>query len=80
MRYTSGAVRRLVAGSNINFEDRDDHGLKGIPGLWHLYSVVVVHEGAEKALVWPALRNLRILAYSYGSTPPKIRYSPLRCG
>jgi class 3 adenylate cyclase len=30
----------LVTGSGINFEDRGEHELKGVPGTWHLYSVV----------------------------------------
>jgi class 3 adenylate cyclase len=29
----------LVAGSGIDFEDRGEHELKGVPGTWHLYSV-----------------------------------------
>jgi hypothetical protein len=33
-------VKDLVAGSGIEFQDRGSHELKGIPGEWHLYSVV----------------------------------------
>jgi class 3 adenylate cyclase len=36
----SSTVKDLVAGSGIEFEDRGDHQLKGVPGSWHLYSVV----------------------------------------
>jgi class 3 adenylate cyclase len=36
----SRTVKDLVAGSAIEFEDRGLHELKGIPGEWHLYSVV----------------------------------------
>jgi class 3 adenylate cyclase len=36
----SGTVRDLVAGSGIEFEDRGTHELKGVPGEWHLFSVV----------------------------------------
>jgi len=36
----SQTVRDLVAGSGIEFEDRGLHELKGVPGEWHLYSVV----------------------------------------
>jgi class 3 adenylate cyclase len=36
----SRTVTDLVAGSGIRFEDRGEHELKGIPGTWHLYSVV----------------------------------------
>jgi class 3 adenylate cyclase len=35
----SSTVRDLVAGSGIEFEDRGDHHLKGVPGTWRLYAV-----------------------------------------
>lgn len=35
----SRTVKDLVAGSGIEFEDRGEVSLKGIPGEWHLYSV-----------------------------------------
>jgi class 3 adenylate cyclase len=35
----SSTVKDLVAGSGIQFEDRDEHQLKGIPGTWRLYAV-----------------------------------------
>jgi class 3 adenylate cyclase len=35
----SGAVPMLVAGSGIEFEDRGEHNLKGIPGAWRLFAV-----------------------------------------
>jgi class 3 adenylate cyclase len=35
----SGTVKDLVAGSGIEFEDRGDHELKGVPGEWRLYAV-----------------------------------------
>jgi len=35
----SRTVTDLVAGSGIEFEDRGEHELKGVPGTWHLYSV-----------------------------------------
>jgi pimeloyl-ACP methyl ester carboxylesterase len=34
----SSTVKDLVAGSGIEFEDRGAHGLKGVPGEWHLYA------------------------------------------
>jgi class 3 adenylate cyclase len=34
----SGIVRDLAAGSGIDFEDRGNHDLKGVPGDWHLYA------------------------------------------
>jgi class 3 adenylate cyclase len=35
----SSTVKDLVAGSEILFEDRGSHELKGIPGEWRLYAV-----------------------------------------
>jgi class 3 adenylate cyclase/alpha-beta hydrolase superfamily lysophospholipase len=35
----SSTVRDLVAGSGIEFSDRREHELKGVPGTWTLFSV-----------------------------------------
>ncbi len=35
----SSTVKDLVVGSGIEFEDRGDHELKGVPGEWRLYAV-----------------------------------------
>jgi class 3 adenylate cyclase len=35
----SGTVKDLVAGSGIQFEDRGERELKGIPGSWRLWAV-----------------------------------------
>jgi class 3 adenylate cyclase len=35
----SSTVKDLVAGSGFSFEDRGDHALKGVPGMWRLYAV-----------------------------------------
>jgi class 3 adenylate cyclase len=35
----SAAVPPLLAGSGIEFEDRGEHELKGVPGTWKLYAV-----------------------------------------
>jgi class 3 adenylate cyclase len=35
----SSTVRDLLAGSELGFEDRSEHELRGVPGAWHLYSV-----------------------------------------
>lgn len=35
----SPAVPMLVAGAGFDFEDRGEHQLKGIPGLWRLFAV-----------------------------------------
>jgi class 3 adenylate cyclase len=36
----SRTVVDLVAGSGIEFEDRGEHELKGVPGSWQLFGVV----------------------------------------
>ena len=36
----SHAVELVVAGSGIEFEDRGDHKLKGVPGTWRRYQAV----------------------------------------
>jgi class 3 adenylate cyclase len=35
----SQTVKDLVAGSEIEFEDRGTHELKGVPGEWRVYAV-----------------------------------------
>jgi class 3 adenylate cyclase len=35
----SSTVKDLVAGSRIEFEDRGEHDLKGVPGSWNLFAV-----------------------------------------
>ena len=35
----SGSIPPLVAGSGIEFDDRGEHNLKGVPGTWRLYAV-----------------------------------------
>ncbi len=37
----SEAVPPVVAGSGFEFDDRGGHQLKGVPGTWRLYTVVV---------------------------------------
>jgi pimeloyl-ACP methyl ester carboxylesterase len=34
----SSTIKDLVAGSGIDFADRGEHALKGVPGEWHLFS------------------------------------------
>jgi class 3 adenylate cyclase len=36
----SGAVPPLVAGSGLEFEDRGEYALRGVPGAWRLHSVI----------------------------------------
>ena len=35
----SGVVPSLVVSSTIEFEDRGEHELKGVPGLWRLFAI-----------------------------------------
>jgi class 3 adenylate cyclase len=35
----SSTVKDIVAGSGIEFADRGEHKLKGVPGTWHLFAV-----------------------------------------
>jgi class 3 adenylate cyclase len=35
----SRTLTDLVAGSGIDFDDRGEHELKGVPGIWHLFAV-----------------------------------------
>jgi hypothetical protein len=35
----SGTVKDLVVGSGIEFTERGEQELKGVPGLWKLFAV-----------------------------------------
>jgi class 3 adenylate cyclase len=37
--FVSSTVKDLVAGSGIEFADRGEHELKGVPGSWQIYAV-----------------------------------------
>jgi class 3 adenylate cyclase len=65
----SGTVKDLVVGSGIEFCDRGEHALKGVPGSWKLFAV----EGADRST-----RNVPILsgfwvAQFAGPRPPPNR-------
>jgi class 3 adenylate cyclase len=36
----SSTVKDLLVGSNIGFDDRQDHELKGVPGTWRLFGAM----------------------------------------
>jgi class 3 adenylate cyclase len=36
----SGTVKDLVAGAGLEFEERGEHELKGVPGSWRLFAVI----------------------------------------
>src|SRR5688572_17256681 len=51
----SATVRDLAAGSGLRFEDRGTRELKGVPGEWHVYSVMRAEpESTDAADVRPA--------------------------
>jgi class 3 adenylate cyclase len=56
----SGAVRDLVVGSGIEFDERGTEELKGVPGTWSL--LAVRDAGAATALVPTSVRELDRLA------------------
>jgi hypothetical protein len=35
----TGTLKDLVAGSRLNFDQRGDCELKGVPGTWAIYAV-----------------------------------------
>jgi class 3 adenylate cyclase len=43
----SQTVKDLVAGSGLEFEDRGEHVLKGVPGAWRVYSAGLRQGGGE---------------------------------
>ena len=45
----SQTVKDLVAGAGVDFEERGEHELKGVPGSWRLYSVADVSAHAQQA-------------------------------
>jgi class 3 adenylate cyclase/pimeloyl-ACP methyl ester carboxylesterase len=45
----SQTVKDLVAGAGIEFEERGEHELKGVPGSWRLFSVADVSAHARSA-------------------------------
>ncbi|CAN5261440.1 hypothetical protein BH09ACT13_BH09ACT13_10790 [soil metagenome] len=36
----TGTVKDLVVGGDVEFADRGEHELRGVPGTWRLYAVV----------------------------------------
>jgi class 3 adenylate cyclase len=37
--FVSGTVKDLLAGSGLEFDDRGEHELKGVPGAWRVFAV-----------------------------------------
>ncbi|MDT5064000.1 MAG: hypothetical protein QOK02_155 [Mycobacterium sp.] len=44
----SATVRDLVFGSGVDFEDRGEHELKGVPGKWSVHAVVADHRQDQR--------------------------------
>jgi class 3 adenylate cyclase/pimeloyl-ACP methyl ester carboxylesterase len=45
----SQTVKDLVAGAGVEFEERGEHELKGVPGSWRLYEVADVSAHGQRA-------------------------------
>ena len=45
----SHTVKDLVAGAGVEFEERGERELKGVPGTWRLYSVADVSAHRQQA-------------------------------
>jgi class 3 adenylate cyclase/pimeloyl-ACP methyl ester carboxylesterase len=45
----SQTVKDLVAGAGVDFEERGEHELKGVPGTWRLYSVADVTAHGQRS-------------------------------
>jgi class 3 adenylate cyclase len=53
----SRTVVDLVAGSQLGFEERGTHELKGVPGQWQLYAAAVEPAGGLRQTPWrPVLK------------------------
>jgi class 3 adenylate cyclase len=37
--FVSSTVKDLLAGSGLEFDDRGEHELKGVPGTWRVFAV-----------------------------------------
>jgi class 3 adenylate cyclase/alpha-beta hydrolase superfamily lysophospholipase len=46
----SSTVRELVVGSNLSFEDRGEHELKGVPDRWHLYALAQTDQDRQRPI------------------------------
>ncbi len=68
----SSTVKELVIGSGMQFTDRGEHELKGVPGTWHLYALG--HERTPRALLDGAtgyMRRSDRLAVSFARRMPR---------
>jgi class 3 adenylate cyclase len=54
----SRTLRDLVIGSGLEFEDRDAHQLKGVPGEWHLFPVASPQPWVSAKLIFACRKPL----------------------
>jgi class 3 adenylate cyclase/streptogramin lyase len=53
----TATLRELVAGSGLEFRDRDAHELKGVPGTWHLFALERVDGRPVSSVADPSLAS-----------------------
>lgn len=53
----SHTVRDIVAGSGLDFTDRGERELKGVPGRWHLYALSTVEPTGDPVDVEPSMQT-----------------------
>jgi class 3 adenylate cyclase len=75
----SRTVVDLVAGSGIIFEDRGEHRLKGVPGLWRLFAVTTYPSAGTRPGSWhpPCGTGLRTLHTGCTSSASYAHASPV---
>jgi class 3 adenylate cyclase len=69
----SSTVKELVVGSGMQFLDRGEHELKGVPGAWHIYSLGDARAPrAELDAAAPYMRRTDRLAVSLARRTPRV--------
>jgi len=68
----SSTVRELVVGSGMQFDDRGEHELKGVPGSWRLYGLADGRAPREELdAAAPYMRRFDRLAVSMARRAPR---------
>jgi class 3 adenylate cyclase len=64
----SSTVKELVAGSDINFDDRGQHQLKGVPGSWRLWAVLDWRVSPIRTPAYPVhlIAGVKTRSWRYG--------------
>lgn len=68
----SGTVKDLVVGSGMQFADRGEHELKGVPGTWRLYALHAERAAASEPLGAPEMRRGDKVAVSLARRAPRM--------